>query len=304
MLRSVSMSLLLAAGIAYPVFAQEPENPDQQKEQEKPKYVPKDKIISAENKVSNDRIEKIQSLLQKYYDEHKNLEDSSVIDELKREIQATVPMVPAKKADERSLIAIKDSLQGKVDEKYDSSADEIKKKAESEAEKKYPLAKTGEEVKVFYKRGRSIYSFKGHFYGMGLGGKSVKLNSRTISFYDLIPESKSLFDKKINAELRSEFIGSKVREYMRIRSQYSEKLFAEEYAKIRKKNESLGYIFYKGSWLTAEKILNMYLPDKLKQYKIRAEKERLEKEAKEKAKREAGGNPEEDKNKENSDEEY
>ncbi|MBE6372620.1 MAG: hypothetical protein E7055_11195 [Lentisphaerae bacterium] len=290
MRRFTTLSLLAAAVLCGPVFAQEPDNPNgEQKQEEKPKYVPKDKIVSQEHKVSNERIDKIQALLQKYYDEHKDLENSSVIGDLRRDIQAFVPVTPEKKADSRSLIAIKDSLKDQVDKKY-PDRDKLKKTAEAEAVKQFPLAERNQEIKVHYKRGRTIYSEKGRYYGLGYGGKSIRLNSRSISLFDLLPESKSMFDKKINAEMRKKYVDGKLAVYDRQRLNYSEKLFAAEFAKIRKANEKLGYIYQHGQWVTAEMILKQKLPEKIRLSKERAEKERLEREAREKAKREAGGN--------------
>lgn len=301
-MRKLATLSLLAAGMCCFVFAQEPESPNEQKEQQKQKHVPKDRITSAEHKVSNDRIDKIQALLRKYYEDRKDLEDPAVINDLKREMQAFVPAVPQQKADMRSLIAIKDSIQAQVNKKF-SGEDKLKKAAASEAEKKYPMVTTNQQVKVFYKRGRSTYSISGRFYGFGLGGKSIKINSRTVSFYDLLPESKAMFDKKINEELRSEYVKNKLRGYQQERLRYSEKLFAQEYAKVRKGNEKLGYIYLNGTWVSAEMILKQHLPEMIRLAKERAEKERLEKEARDKAKREAGGNAEGDQKKENEEDE-
>ena len=85
MRKAIAWGLLLAGGLAVNIYAQEPENPNpaEQKAPEKPKYVPKDKIIAEEYQLSNTRIEKINALVQKYYDERKNLESPSVINDLK-----------------------------------------------------------------------------------------------------------------------------------------------------------------------------------------------------------------------------
>ena len=300
MRRFMTLSLLAAAGICFSLSAQEPADSNANQDQQKPKYVPKDRIISLEHKVSNERIEKIQALLQKYYEARKNFENSAVISDIKQDISAFVPVVPSEKADMRNLIAIKDSLQGEVDKKF-ADAEKLKKNAEAEAEKKFPMVQNGQEIKVYFKRGRSTYSAKGRFYGYGLGGKSIKINSRTIPFFDLVPESKAMFDKKINDELRAEYVKDKLRIYMRQRLNYSEKLFAQEYAKIRQANEKRGYIYLNGNWVTAETILKQMLPEQIRLTKERAEKERLEKEAKEKARREAGGKPEDEQKKNDDD---
>ena len=288
-------------GMANCIFAQEPtENTD--KEAQKPKYVPKDRITSSEYKLSNTRMEQIQAVIQKYYDRHADLESSETIGSIKNEIESIVPLTPAEKADTRSLMSIKKSLEKQVNQKYGKSADEIKKEAGKEAEKKYPMAKRNEEVKVYYKRGRSTLSFKGRFYGFGYGGKSVKLNSRNIPVFDLLPESKALFDKNINEELRKNFVEEKLQEYNRAKLDYSEQLFRKEYVEIRTKNEKNGYIYQGNSWETAESIMKLRLAEMVKRAKVRAEKERLEKEAQEKAKREAAGNSGEDQKKNDDDE--
>ena len=52
MRKTISWGLLLAGGLAINICAQEPENPAEKKEPEKPKYVPKDKIVAVEYQVS------------------------------------------------------------------------------------------------------------------------------------------------------------------------------------------------------------------------------------------------------------
>ena len=295
-----SFTLLLTAGWLFTAAAQEPMmNPSGNKENQKPKYVPKDRITSIEYKLSNARIEQIKSILKQYYDKHADLENADVVNDIRRDIQKVVPLAPAKKADTRSPYDIKDSLQSKVKEKYGKSPDEIRKSAEKDAEVKYPMAKRNEVVKVYYKRGRSVLSFSGHYYGFGLGGKSVRLNSRNIPVFDLLPESKSLFDKNFNAEMRKNFIDEKIQDYNKERLQYAEKLFSKEYNRIRKQNENLGYIYQSGNWETAESVLKIHLAEMIKKAKVRAELERIEKEAQAKNKREAGGNPDSEAKKDN-----
>ena len=62
------------------------------------------------------------------------------------------------------------------------------------------MYKPQEQVKVFYQRGRSVYSIKGTFYGFG--GGSIQVNERHIAMFDLLPESRIKFDKAYNGERR------------------------------------------------------------------------------------------------------
>ena len=305
MRRIIALGIILAVGAVWTARAQEnmPGEDGQGKAPAKPKYIPKDKITSAEYKLSNERIARIKAVVKKYYDRKVNLESRDVRNDIRNDIQKFVPIRPTQKPDNRPLYAIRDSLTGKVNQKYCLTPEQIRKNAEKEAELKYPLAKRNEEVKVYYKRGRSILSVSGHFYGFGLGGKSVRLNSRNIPLFDMLPESKALFDQKFNAEMRKNFIDEKVQKYLKERQQYAESLFAVEYAKIRKSNEKLGYIYQGSSWEPAEKVLNAVLAEMVKKARVRAELERLEREAREKAKREAGGGDEGKQNNEEDGEE-
>ena len=299
----VFLTLLFASGISCSLGAQEAMPATNDTNAEKTRYTPKDRISSSEYKLSNERIEKINAVLKRYYDKHVDLESKEVIDEIKNEIQKFVPLKPAQELDSRSPFAIQNSLIGKVNEKYGMTPDQIRKTAEKDAVKKYPMAKRNEVVKVHFKRGRSIHSVSGHYYGFGLGGKSVRLDSRNVPLFDMLPESKALFDQNFNAEMRKNFVNEQVREYMKQRRKYAEELFSAEYAKIRKKNEKSGYLYHSNSWEPAENVLNAGLAEMVKKAKVRAELERLEKEAKEKARKEAGGNQEKPKE-DNQDEDY
>lgn len=289
MRKTLSWGLLLAGGLAISIYAQEPENPGAAKEPEKNKYVPKDKIITIEYQLSNARVEKITALLNKYYDQHKNLESQSVINDLKQEIQQIVPLVPAKKPDNRTPNEIVASLKKDVDSNFKMNPETIRKHAMAEAAEKYPLARKNQEVKVLYRDGGRIYSYTGHYYGHSLGNKGVRLNSKTISMFNMLTESKSLFDKKLNAEMRNAYADKKVKEYLKKRLSYADLLYNRKKKQIQERNEKLGYILHDGKWVTAESILNLQLPGVIRKYKERAEKERLAREAAEKAKREAGG---------------
>lgn len=303
MRKTLSWGLLLAGGLAISIYAQEPGNPGEQKEPEKPKYVPKDKIVTIEYQLSNARVEKITALLNKYYDQHKNLESQSVISDLKQEIQQIVPLVPAKKPDNRTPNEIVASLKKDVDSNFKMNPETIRKHAMAEAAEKYPMAKKNQEVKVFYKDGGRIYSFTGRYYGHSLGNKGVRLNSKTISMFSMLDESKSLFDKKLNTEMRNAYADKKVREYLQKRLSYTDLLYSRKKKQIQERNEKLGYILHDGKWVTAETILNLQLPEIIRKSKERAEKERLAKEAAEKAKQEAGGG-EEKKKSDDEDDDY
>ena len=264
-------------------------NSDGEKELPRKKYTPKDRITSAEYKLSNDRVEQIKAIVKKRFDERQDLNDANVVNEIKTAVARIVPLKPDQDPDKRSLTDIKKSFEAKVNAKFPQSPDEIRKQAEKEAAAKYVMAKIREKVKVFYRRGRQTASYEGIFYGFGMGGKSLRLNSRYIPLFDLIPESRVKFDKKFNEQAQKEYVNELVQSYLKKRLAYSEKLFNEAYAKIRKHNEKLGYIYLRNSWEPAEIIVNAYIEEMKEEAKLRAEREAIEKERLEKERRERGG---------------
>ena len=176
MRRFISLTLLLAAGMVYAQDAQENSPADPKKE----KYVPKDRITSPEFNVSNQRIDAIHAVVQKYYDQHAKFDNPDVLAQIKEDVQKIVPVSPAKKADNRTMFKIREDIQPQVDKKFPGSTEDIRRAADEEAVKKYPMVKRGDIVTLYYKRGRTTNKVQGHYYGLGIGGKSVRINSTHI----------------------------------------------------------------------------------------------------------------------------
>lgn len=285
MKRFFPLSLLLALGFsALMCGGQEQKDKDAQK----PKYVPKDKIVAVELKVSHDRIGFIQAILKKYFDKHADLESKETQEDIMKDIQEKIP-VPSKPADTRSPLAVQQATESKVAAKFPKDLDQVRKEAEIEAEKKFPLVKKNDPAKVYYRRGGRMLVASGRFYGYGLGGKTVRINSTNIPVFDLTPESKAMFDREANAVHKREFIQKQVREYQMDRRRYADRLYNEERTRLRLNNEKLGYIYYKDKWITAETVMKDQLKDVIKLAKERDERERLEREEKEKKNNENGG---------------
>ncbi len=292
--RLLLMLLIAAAGSPMHFFGQGsdlPGGPGREGEEQKgkKKFVPKERILSEEYKVSEDRIQKIGEIVRKYFDNRADLNDEGVKSSIFAEIGKIVPMKPSQPADTRALPSIKESQRSRVEEKFSKSAEQIKKEAIAECDTKFAMVKLRDKVVVYYTRGNETLRVDGTFYGFG--GGSLRINSRYIPIYDLTPDTRVKFDKKYNDAAREEFVESSVRNYLAERLDYSEKLFAEEYKKIRQNNEKLGYILRKQDWITAQTVADEFLKEFQQEAKARAEKEAAEKAVREKTKRDAGGNP-------------
>ena len=153
-------------------------------------------------------------------------------------------------------------------------------------------------MKVFFRRGRRINVISGTFYGFGLGGKTIRVNSNNIPVFDLTTESKALFDREANIAFKRDHVEKLVKAYQMDRRRYADQLYNQEKAKIREFNEKLGYIYYKDKWVPAETVLKDLLKDTIKEAKERDEREKREREEQEKKNSENGGGQPQGKNEE------
>lgn len=135
-------------------------------------------------------------------------------------------------------------VREKVMEKYPESDEDLEKKYKKEAEKKFPTVKEGDIVTVRYVIGRKRFTYKGKFYGFGLGGKSIRINSRNISVRDLVDGEISKFRDKVSKGKRKNYVDGKLEEYRRQKVgceiEEANKLFLEKIAE----NDKHGFIFY------------------------------------------------------------
>lgn len=248
------------------------QNPNEKEEKIIVRRVPRSRINSPEYKVSNYRIDQIRTLLKGKYDQRVNLNDPNVRKRIEAEINRLVPLLPKTKPDTRTYLDIKKTLESKIDAAFPGDLKALKQKAEKEFDAKNPLAKRNSRVTVRYKRGSKVYRFSGYYYGRGLGGNTIRINSRNIPVVDLVEESMMQFDPKYHAAQKEKYASEAVRQYLRQKNAYASKLINAEYAKVRTKNERLGYILRNG-WEPAKNIVDDYYAEMVDLYNIRAQED-------------------------------
>lgn len=251
------------------IFAQ---NPNDKEDKIVVRRVPRSKINSPEYKVSNFRIDQIRTLLKGKYDQRVNLPDPNVRKRIEAEINRLVPLNPRTKPDTRSVLDIKKSLEGKINAAFPTDLKALKQKAENEFDAKNPFAKRNSRVTVRYRRGSRVFRFSGNYYGRGLGGNTIRINSRNIPVVDLTEESKMLFDAQYHAEQKEKYAAGVINQYLRKKNAYASKLINAEYAKVRQKNERLGYILRNG-WEPAKNIVDDYYNEMVDLYRVRAQED-------------------------------
>lgn len=265
---TVVIGVALLAGVS--AWTQNPSDSNENKP--RVHRILKGRINSPEYKVSNLRIDQIRSVLKSKYDQRVKLPDPAVRKEIEAQINRLIPLVPKEKPDTRTMLDVKNAMQSKINAKYPDNLSLLRKKAENEFDLKHPLAKYGSQVTVLYKRGSRTYRYSGRYYGLGLGGATIRINSRNIPVVDLSEDSLMQFDSKYHAAERTKYADSILRKHLITRNHYADKLIKEEYAKIRKINEKRGYILRNG-WEPAKNIVDDYYEEMLILYRIREEED-------------------------------
>lgn len=248
------------------------QNPAGNEERPRVHRILKSRINTPEYKVSNLRIDKIKSILKSKYDQRVKLPDPAVRKSIEAEVGRLMPLVPKEKPDSRTMLDVKKALQSRINAKYPADLGDLRKKAEKEFDRKNPLIKRNSDVTVQYRRGNRIYRYSGRYYGPGLGGNTIRINSRNIPVVDLMEESLRQFDPHYHAAERTKYANEVVKKYLIEKNRYANNLIKAEYTKVRKNNEQRGYILRNG-WEPAKNILNDYYKEMLILYQIREEEE-------------------------------
>lgn len=255
------------------------QEPDTAKKETKIKkvHIPKNTINSVEYAVSNTRITKINSVVKAKYDKHEDLESAVVRAAIEQEISRSMPLVPTILPDQRSVTEIRNKQMPLVNAKFNQDVAVYRKAMLEEFNKKYPLYKKRDKVTIYYQRGSTTYRVSGFYYGFGVGGNTIRINSKNIPVIDLLPQDRIHFDAQFHKEKAEAYADAKVKQYTRQKNEYAQKLFNEEIKKQRKINEQRGYILQNGVWVSPKAILEAQMKIMIEQQKIRAEKEAKEK---------------------------
>lgn len=145
---------------------------------------------------------------------------------------------------------------------------------QAEAEKKYPLYKKGDKIKVNY-MANPVYpsSVEGTYYGTQ--GGQVRIGKHRIRLADMAGiENNEVeilkFDAERTTELRNNLIEKMVREADEKRKEYVEtndkNFFEAELKTFAQRNETAGYTFYNGKWYGALPFLTLVVTDSKVKY--------------------------------------
>ncbi|MBO4303065.1 MAG: hypothetical protein J6A21_00605 [Lentisphaeria bacterium] len=165
-------------------------------------------------------------------------------EQISKEVLGGKSVNPAGKPLDATRLNARSAVQEAVHRKFPKSEEQLQGELVKEAEQKYPLAKKGDKVTVQYTSGRFNYRISGTFYGYGIRGKSIMINSRSVAVRDLSAQDIPKFSKPDNEAMRKRYVETKLRKYQDEKFKYEKQLSDRLLQKQIAENDGNGFIFY------------------------------------------------------------
>lgn len=214
--------------------------------------------VSAETEsVSTIRLKKIQKLVDSYAETGKDITSPAVKKNIYKDISTFLTLKPDIKVDARTNEAIAKEVRTAVEKSFPDDIKSLRKRVEEEASKKFKMANLLDNVHVEYQRGTKFYTVSGTFYNYG--GNSIRVGDRIIAIFDLMPESRAMFDKEYCNIEKEKFISKKLNDYQQKKIEYSTNLSRKIKDDIIQNNENAGYIYILGNWKTPLEVADIYI---------------------------------------------
>ena len=237
-------------------------------------------------KLSDERIETINSIIAKAVADKEDLTNPAVIQSIYSRIGAEMPLTPQEPILQVDLKKLNEEAHARAIKKTKADPEKLKAKYAAEAEEKFPLAKIRDKVTVVTKRG----AVSGVLYKVNTS--NILVGARTISFIDMDNMTRGRFDPQYNKDLRDQYVQERLSDYVLEFNSRQQQIFDTLLAAANSENEKNGYIFLKRReiWKTAQEVASAELAVETVRYKKNKEKQeriRRKREAKELAAREA-----------------
>ncbi len=214
---------------------------------------------------SKDKITKLNMIIQDYYDSGSDIKDESVQNIILVEVNEDFTVDKNFKINKISEFEIEQLAAKLKNEKYPDDLNTLKQIYRQQAEKKYFSVSKNDNITVKYKRGKTLYTAKGIFYGYTMSGNGIIIGRKTIPVYDLLPKSKYLFSDKLCEEARNRYVKNNVHQYLQEKSSFidTQKTVAKKI--LIRENEDAGYIQYNNKWLSPNDVAQFILHKKTEQ---------------------------------------
>ncbi|MFZ2658397.1 MAG: hypothetical protein WAX69_25920 [Victivallales bacterium] len=211
--------------------------------------------------ISAMRIQKISKIISTYKEAGETLSDSDVQKAILKQVAEQYHLEPEAKKNSKTTQELGKLVREKVTLKFPDSYEDLKKKAEAEAEKTFQMAKILDYVSIHYQKGEKAFEADGYFFSYGSTGNSINVGGTTIAIFDLQPNDRVKFDEAYRNQKKDSFVQTKIRDYYSRKNAYSVSVYNEIRDALVKENEDNGYIFYFNDWRTPRDVALMLCKD-------------------------------------------
>lgn len=230
-------------------------------------------LFGAEHQISAERIEFINSTINKHVDMKEDMSDAKVQKLILDEIGAKVtlkPVTPMKKA---NLKVLNERARRVMEKKYGGIGKRLEAKLRKEAESMYQMFQLKDKVTLSYKRGSSMIVVTGTLYK--IEANSILVDNKTIPFIDMDLATRAKFDAEAQKALREKHITDGMAKHKADTIKYQQRVFDRLLEKQNEENEKNGYIFLEREkqWTTADVIARELLEIESNKYKKRKKEE-------------------------------
>ncbi len=199
----------------------------------------------------------IQQTIKAHIDAGEDISNNAVAKAIMSDVASEIEMNPKKSLDTRSTKVLMELARKQIEKQFPKSLEQLKKELTAEAEKRFVQYKLRDRITVKYYRGPKILAVSGPFYAFN--GRTVKIGSRIIPYYDVVPEDKIKIDKKYSDAKRTEFIAERYNRYRDRRSDALTQAFNKLKDAQEAANEKAGYINVLDRWFTAAQLTENYI---------------------------------------------
>lgn len=191
-----------------------------------------------------------------------DLLDSAVMKDIMSEIaEAGIIVEPKESADTRNHLDIQKEAQAKLKKNYEKKPSELAAETRADLEKRLTPIQVGDEVEIQYTKANRIYSKKGKFGGIVENNRRVKIGFETLAIHEMNADDQiRLYPDKLKAHIDEEVERVK-KDYVNELRAILSKQISEIRDALEQKNESAGYIFTGGKWISAKTFAESYVAE-------------------------------------------
>lgn len=202
--------------------------------------------------ISRAKYDFIEQVIRTHVAAGEDINNKDVANAILGDVATEIKFKPTAALDKRSPKDLLDIARQRISKQFPKTLAQYKKELTEQAEKLFIQYKLRDHIKIRYYRGSKIYSVSGIFYSNNR--HTVKIGSRVVPYFDVIPEDKIRIDKIVCDEKRAEYIGTRYEDYRQRRSE----ALMRELEKLKtaqdEANEKAGYISFLDKWYTAAQL--------------------------------------------------